>query len=875
MIRRYYLLIFIQLFFLPELMATHNRAGEITYTHMGGHTYQFTVRICTNEGPGIADRPELEIWYGDGDRDTIPRLSSTMVPPVGSWQGSENIYIVSHTYPGPGTYNIEVLDPNRNNNIINIVSSVSVAFCLRTQLVISPFLGANNSCVPQEFPCPEIGCVGKKYCYNSAAYDPDGDSLSYELVPCLGANANNSGCASLGGVYTFPSAHGGGILSVAPDGTVCWDAPTMQGEFNIAIRITEWRSGIIIGTMLRDIQIIIRGACNNDPPVLSPLTDTCLVAGQSLSFPVTATDPNGDAVVITNYGQPFSLTPAATFTANTFNWTTDCAHVRNAPYIVYFIGEDNNPTVTLIDVVSMNIRVIPPPVDGLALTSFQNTMVLNWNPNSCNKIVGYKIYRKTGAGSPQTGNCCDEFTAEELGYTLIGNVSGINNTTFADNSGLVIGEMYCYVVVAYTQDETFSCPSAEICDQLQMVIPVITNVSVENTDATAGSNLVRWFDPWELDTTIGGQWFYKVYKGNGFTNATQLVYTTPLSASLSATEKQVLIDTLNTIVQAHTYRVELWNRDAGGNDNLIGPTNSASSVFLTVTPSDNKNTLSWTQNVPWTNFNYEIYRETSPGSTIFNLIGNTTSQSYIDDSLTNGILYCYKVLSYGSYSAPEIPAPLLNWSQRVCSAPVDQTAPCPPVISINSDCVDPLNQLSWNNPNDSCADDVMSYNLYYTPVEGEAFTLIMTFNSSSDTSFNHTNNGSVAGCYYITAVDSVHYGNESIASNIVCADNCPQYFLPNVFSPNGDGDNDFFVPFPYMYVDSVDMKIFNRWGELIFETSDPDIRWDGKSMVNNKDLTEGVYFYHCIVYTKRLSGADPVSLHGFVHLYRNKGGSTQ
>jgi gliding motility-associated-like protein len=60
-------------------------------------------------------------------------------------------------------------------------------------------------------------------------------------------------------------------------------------------------------------------------------------------------------------------------------------------------------------------------------------------------------------------------------------------------------------------------------------------------------------------------------------------------------------------------------------------------------------------------------------------------------------------------------------------------------------------------------------------------------------------------------------------------------YIPNTFTPNHDGLNDRFLA----YGDGImtfDMKIFNRWGELIFETSDPTWGWDGQykgTMVEN------------------------------------------
>jgi gliding motility-associated-like protein len=187
-------------------------------------------------------------------------------------------------------------------------------------------------------------------------------------------------------------------------------------------------------------------------------------------------------------------------------------------------------------------------------------------------------------------------------------------------------------------------------------------------------------------------------------------------------------------------------------------------------------------------------------------------------------------------------------------------------LVIDSDCEIPENALVWNNPNNSCSDDVMQYNVYYTAIEGGDYELIMTFNSQFDTSFIHVNDGSIAGCYYITAVDSIQYGNESVPSNVICTDNCPSYWLPNIFTPNADGYNDLFVPFPYNFVESVELKIFNRWGQLVFETTDPDIRWNGTNIKTGKPLSEGVYYYTCLVNTIRLIGIDPVELNGFVHL---------
>ena len=123
-------------------------------------------------------------------------------------------------------------------------------------------------------------------------------------------------------------------------------------------------------------------------------------------------------------------------------------------------------------------------------------------------------------------------------------------------------------------------------------------------------------------------------------------------------------------------------------------------------------------------------------------------------------------------------------------------------------------------------------------------SLIATIDNANDTSFTHNFNGYVAGCYAVTAVDSLQYANESVLSNIVCFDNCPAYLLPNVFSPNGDGNNDTFKPIaPYAYVESVEFEVYNRWGQIVFESHDIEQGWDGSFGEGGDVIKEGSYIW--------------------------------
>lgn len=78
---------------------------------------------------------------------------------------------------------------------------------------------------------------------------------------------------------------------------------------------------------------------------------------------------------------------------------------------------------------------------------------------------------------------------------------------------------------------------------------------------------------------------------------------------------------------------------------------------------------------------------------------------------------------------------------------------------------------------------------------------------------------------------------DTSAVRIKVDQNCGEIFIPNMFSPNGDGENDFFTP-NGKCINKYILKIYNRWGELIFEG---DNGWDG--YIRGKIANSGVYIY--------------------------------
>jgi len=113
--------------------------------------------------------------------------------------------------------------------------------------------------------------------------------------------------------------------------------------------------------------------------------------------------------------------------------------------------------------------------------------------------------------------------------------------------------------------------------------------------------------------------------------------------------------------------------------------------------------------------------------------------------------------------------------------------------------------------------------------------------------------------YYLYVIDEfVQESYDTVTVEVMYCD----IFIPNIFSPNGDGQND------VLYVrgqgiEQLTFVVYNRWGQKVFETKDPNHGWDGT--INGKPAETGVYVYHV---NAVLHDGMTVSRHGNVTLVR-------
>jgi hypothetical protein len=296
--------LFVFLLFAPVFAkASHVRAGEIYYQVTAPFTIKATIATYTKivgANPG-ADKNQLSLNWGDGSSSVASRVNGPINGdgfPNGEDIGNNikrNFYVTTHVYagvpPAPNNfYLITCADSLRNNNILNINggSSDGVIFFVEDTIKFPndiSNIGFNSSPILLNPPI-DFANVGDTFYHNPLAYDPDGDSLIYELIDPL----QQSGVPVPG--YKYPnqlyiSANNKVSLNRFT-GEFIWAVPQASGIYNIAILIREYRRGVVMGTMIRDMQIIVENN-NNQPPQINALNDTCIRAGDALIQDVTAT----------------------------------------------------------------------------------------------------------------------------------------------------------------------------------------------------------------------------------------------------------------------------------------------------------------------------------------------------------------------------------------------------------------------------------------------------------------------------------------------------------------------------------------------------------------------------------------------------------
>ncbi len=168
------------------------------------------------------------------------------------------------------------------------------------------------------------------------------------------------------------------------------------------------------------------------------------------------------------------------------------------------------------------------------------------------------------------------------------------------------------------------------------------------------------------------------------------------------------------------------------------------------------------------------------------------------------------------------------------------------LLSITNDPTTYINRLIWN---DYAFFDggVLNYEIY-RGINGNYSGIPLAILDPDQQAFNDDVSGfynqTGTFCYFVIARESMDQYNiqELSYSNKVCTAYEPLVYIPNAFTP--DGNNPIFFPvIGFTDFSGYEFSIFDRWGQVVFQTNDPQAGWDGTHPNNGKEVPLGVYGY--------------------------------
>ncbi len=350
--------------------ATHAAGGEITYEWVSDSTYRFYFKFY-RDCSGIAEPTSASLCYFNscGSHRGSITLSKVTQLPNGTPNGSEvspgcadyptrctgsgsNLpgyrewwYSGTMTLPARcdyWTFYVSISDRNLNTNIgtgnLYIEATLNN---LDVQNNSSPYFSVK--------PVPYV-CVNSPYTFNNGAVDPNGDSLVFEFIrPRTAATACAATYSATDIAYRStafslaePFSTNNTFIFSNTTGEMTF-TPALQSTNTVSVRVSDYRNGVKIGSVMRDVQIQVR-ACSNPPTSLVPISTSVtggqLVGGQingaanqplRFCYNIVSDSPNRILIVTDNHmvsapGSIVDYTGQGTdFVTGCFSWVPGCA----------------------------------------------------------------------------------------------------------------------------------------------------------------------------------------------------------------------------------------------------------------------------------------------------------------------------------------------------------------------------------------------------------------------------------------------------------------------------------------------------------------------------------------------------------------------
>lgn len=747
--------------FANDVHAKHIAGGDFTYRRLSGNNFEITLKIfrdCSDFVP--FDNSILIGVFNKGTNSLINSYTvaladsgtltltgtSCLTPPTGVCM-DKCTYIDTITLPNnPSGYYISWERCCRNNAIVNLTRPGDTGIAYYMEIPDPAIIDNSPNFNNDPFP---FMCLGQDFDFDYSAYDVDGDLLTYSLETPLAGELGYPLNSTISPVWSNPTPGPYQAAQWLPGYSVTnitgsFPALSLNGStglmkvkankvgfYAMAVVVKEFRNGVQIGQIRREIEFTVINCAANTAPQISYQNSTTPQSGltftiyekDTLCFTVRVTDSDsiklsysGDIFAGGSITPPYAVTSSATgngVATSAFCWYTSCDQGRTQPYNVTFKATDNGCPQPFSSIDSLKIYVLPVPqitapliicmntaTEGIIKLTFTDTFAM---PRFIDRYV---VFRSTNGGP----------------FIHIGSVNNPANHFYNDSTASNLDlNNYCYYIAAVNTCNETGTNSDTICSDNQKNIdtPFILSSQVQNNNSISLT----------------------------FNNSPDNLYT--------------------------LFKIE--KRE-----------NTFSALYADYFQQQGFAIPQWTDSLQ-----------------------NVTEKSY-----------CYRITKKNQC---EIESPVSNES---CS------------ILLTGQSLPLQHILNWT-PYTEWPGGVSYYAIFRRPLNSSTFTEIAQLASNiltfTDTQIPQENGDFI---YYIKAVHDTL--NVFSTSNEVTLIQEPSVFTPNSFTPNGDGLNETWSPVS-SFIKNYNLRIFNRWGNLIFESNESNRQWDGSYQGQPASL--GIYFY--------------------------------
>ncbi|MDG1429576.1 MAG: PKD domain-containing protein [Crocinitomicaceae bacterium] len=869
-----YLIAFLMLASSLTSNASHIVGGEIYYDYMGNNVYRFYISVyrdCNSTGAQFDNPLSLSIYNNGalvqnvnvGFPGSVPVpvvFNNPCVSPPNNICTENALYTVDvNLPPAVGGYTVTYQRCCRGPNVTNINNPDNTGFTL-TCVVPGINTGAiiNSSPRFNDYP-PLLLCNNDDLIFDHSATDPDGDQLVYSLVtPYSGASGVNPAPNPsppppyfpvnwLGG-YTAANPLGpGATIAIDPVTGLLTASPNLLGLFVVGIRVEEYRNGVLINATTRDFLFRVFN-CNLQLESILPLQEDLpsfisYCQGLTVDF---VNNSYGGTNYEWDFGVPGINTDVSAAFAPSYTYPTD------GSYTVMLVV---NPGWPCTDTAYMDIIV-------------NNQITVDFTSNDSLCIFGNSfdfVAQSNGpAGSTYTWDFGPNATAPTTTGTTINGVNfsttGFNAVTVSVENNLCVAEYTDSVYI-------FPEPIAEIILPADFECGGLTvdfgNVSQNSTEyawdfGVAGTNtdVSTDFEP-TFTFPAPGNYTITLTSGSSPSCTDQTTATITLNEQLVVdfnSEDSLCVTSNNFnfdgIVGGPPGSIFTWNFGPNASIQTSTDIDVANVVFdtigaipITLTGTFENCVESITQEI-YLFYPPEINFTIAPG-----LQCAPFNAQFIDQSTAETTIYYNWDFGDGGTSTDQNPTHLYP---NVGNYPVTLS-----IRTLNG-CVDTLTLLQGDLVN-------------VRPKPTSSFTVTPDYTDICNSSIQFIDQ-SIGGAdwfywyddttlystgaqspYHTYVTPGNHYPYQIVTNEFGCKDTSSSQlfiepftvFAPNTFTPDGDEFNNIFLPIVYLHVEEWHMEIFDRWGEIIWESYDVNVGWDGIGP-NGRVVQDGGYVWKVV-----------------------------